>query len=92
MPMLPAKKQIDVKQKIYHLFKTSTTYYILFDDLMDLPIQFGSLNTVLPAVRSVQKSVQDSLINWYERDPKLGWKRNDSRNIWLDKTNPKNQS
>jgi hypothetical protein len=86
---LPAKKQIDITQIVYHLFKTSDIFYILFDDLMDLPIQFGSLNVVLPAVRSVQKNVPNSYITWYERDLKKGWKRNDQKTSWLSKTNPK---
>jgi len=77
--MLPPKKPIDVKQKIYHFFKRSDVYYILYDDLMDLPIQYGALNVVLPAVHSVQKNVEGSFVIFYERDTKHGWKRNDGK-------------
>jgi hypothetical protein len=89
--MLPQKKKINPDQTIYHIFKISNVYYILFDDLMDLPIWFGSLSVVLPAVRSVQKNIKNSFITWYEKDLKNGWKRNDQRTQWLEKTSPKGE-
>ena len=75
--MLPPKKSIYVKQVLYHFFKLSNTMYILYDNLMDLPIQYGALNTVMPAVHSVKKNVKDSFIIFYDRDSKMAFKRND---------------
>jgi len=75
--MLPPKKPIDVKQTLYHFFKLSNTMFILYDNLMDMPIQFGALNTVMPAVHSVKKHVKNSFVIFYEKDSKMAFKRND---------------
>lgn len=71
-------KRIDKDQKIYHLFKMSEVLYVLYDDEMDMPIQYGSLTLVNPAVLSIRKNVKGITVIYYDRDlsDKITFKKN----------------
>ena len=73
-------KPVDKNQKNYHLFKLSTTLYALYDDEMDMPTQYGSLNKVDAAVTSLKKHIPGIFIVYYDRDiaekTKLSFKKN----------------
>lgn len=74
-------KQVDKDQKLYHLFKLNVTEYALFDDKMDMPVQYGSLNKVEAAVTSLRKHIKGIFIVYYDRDLsfKSSFKRNDTK-------------
>jgi len=73
-------KSIDKNQKNYHLFKLSTVLYALYDDEMDMPIQYGSLNKIDAAITSLKKHIPGIFIFYYDRDitdkAKLSFKKN----------------
>jgi hypothetical protein len=50
--------------------------YILYDNLMDMPIQYGALNIIMPAVHSIKKNVKGSFIIFYDRDSEMAFKKN----------------
>lgn len=66
--MIPQLKPIDPSQKIYHLFKLSTILYVLYDDLMDRPIQYGSLNKIQPTANSIKNNIKGSITIYYDKD------------------------
>ena len=59
----------------------STVVYALYDDELDMPIQYGSLNKVDAAVQSLRKYIKDVYIVYYDRDLsfKESFKRNDTK-------------
>ncbi len=71
-------KKIDKNQTIYHYFKLSTVLYALYDDLMDQPIMYGSLNKVEATVDSIRKTVPNVFFVYYDRDlqDKIPFKKN----------------
>lgn len=71
-------KSIDKNQKIYHYFKLSTIIYALFDDEMDMPVMYGSLNKVETTVESLRKHIPEVFIVYYDRDlqEKTSFKKN----------------
>lgn len=74
-------KPIDKNQTLYHLFKLSTVLYALYDDEMDMPIQYGSLNLISAATDSIRKNIKGVKIIYYDRDlsDKITLKRNDTK-------------
>lgn len=83
--MLPPKKAIDKNQTLYHFFKLSSTMFILYDNLMDMPIQYGSLNVVMPTVESVKKHVKGSYIFFYDKGPDMEFKKNNIKTVTNNK-------
>jgi len=72
-------KPIDKNQVLYHLFKLNTVKYALYDDEMDMPIQYGSLNLVSAATKSLRQHIKNVRIIYYDRDlsDKMTFKEND---------------
>ena len=71
-------KNIDWNQRLYHLFKLTNVVYALYDDLMDMPIKYGSLNNVDPVITSLRKYIKDIHVIYYDRDlqDKISFKKN----------------
>ena len=78
-------KSIDKNQKIYHYFKLSTVIYALFDDEMDMPVMYGSLNKIQTTVDSLHKHIPGVFIIYYDRD--LQEKTSFKKNITKTRTN-----
>lgn len=74
-------KPIDKNQILYHLFKLNTVKYALYDDEMDMPIQYGSLNLITAATQSLKKHIKNVRIVYYDRDlsDKMTFKDNQTK-------------
>lgn len=66
MPKPTKLKVVNEDNKIYHAFPYNKVSYAIYDWEMDMPIQYASVTTIGPTVRSLKKNIENFYIIFYK--------------------------